>query len=212
MGLAFFASSPHANTCPRSSYKRHVGTLRNVSNEPGQCRICWIAPDAMREDAYALYAKPGQTMTETHQPALLTTPEKVVPGRQDVSGRTRLVVVTRTKVDGYRHAALIESPAELVSGYRSGSLGHRSREGRRSRSQQGCCVDGTGLVQRGGRYRCVVRPPGRIVGWVGSCHLHARVDRRDGHTAWWWRGRAVAPLGPRPTERGMVVLEAGWGW
>lgn len=53
MGLAFLASSPHAKTCPRLSYKRHVGTLRKVSNEPGQCRICWIAPDAMRADAYA---------------------------------------------------------------------------------------------------------------------------------------------------------------
>ena len=62
--LVFLASKPQAITCPLSLYNRQVGicgeishvrmscsnTFRNVSMVPGQFKICWIRPPAMREE------------------------------------------------------------------------------------------------------------------------------------------------------------------
>lgn len=55
MLAACLAGRPHAMTEPCSSYRRHVGTLRKVSDEPGQFKICCTWPEAIREDPYACH-------------------------------------------------------------------------------------------------------------------------------------------------------------
>ena len=51
-------------------------TFRNVSKDPGQFKICWTWPPAIRDDPYAyLSVNPFRERTTLK----LTTPEKVVP-------------------------------------------------------------------------------------------------------------------------------------
>jgi hypothetical protein len=216
MGLAFLASSPHAKTCPRSSYKRHVGTLRNVSNEPGQCRICWMTPDAMREDAYACYQRIRSVHRSNCSSVPRTTPEKVVPKRtarqHDVSQTTEKNV---TKIDGDGHPALVRSPAVLVSARRRDRVRQGPHEGRgRRRMPLHRCVDRTGLVQRRRCPRVGTLTNRKIEIRVGWSHLHVRAHGQHALVDAPWRGRRrpMAPWAWSAVNQGVVGLKARWRW